>query len=228
MKLNILHEDNDIIVCEKPAGVPSQSDKSMALDMVSMIKTYLCEQNHTSNPYLGIVHRLDRPVGGVMVFAKTKQAAAELSRQLQSHEMNKRYYAIVSSSVPASEDGKQVLLEDYLVKDAKTNLSKVVNSNVKDAKQALLEYKVVGNVEVEKEQCSLIDVHLLTGRHHQIRVQLGEHLGGIWGDTKYNARFKDRRGWTKIALYSYYLTFKHPKLKKTVEFTCKPTAFPFS
>ncbi|MDO5520564.1 MAG: RluA family pseudouridine synthase [bacterium] len=228
MKLNILHEDNDIIVCEKPAGVPSQSDRSMSLDMVSMIKTYLCEKNHTSNPYLGIVHRLDRPVGGVMVFAKTKQAAAELSRQLQSHEMNKRYYAIVSSKVLPSEDGKPVTLEDYLVKDAKTNLSKVVTSNVKDAKQALLEYMVVRNVEVEKEECSLIDVHLLTGRHHQIRVQLGEHLGGIWGDTKYNPKFKDKRGWTKIALYSYYLTFKHPKLKKTVEFTCKPTEFPFS
>lgn len=228
MKLNILHEDNEIIVCEKPAGVPSQSDRSMAIDMVSQIKNHLFLTTGKSNPYVGIIHRLDRPVGGVMVFAKTKQAAADLSRQLQTHEMNKRYYAIVSEELPLTEQKDAVLVRDYLVRDGKTNLSRVTDAKEKDAKEALLEYQVVRHVKVEDEMCSLIDVHLLTGRHHQIRVQTAAHLGGIWGDTKYNEKFKDRRGWTKIALYSYYLTFKHPGLKKTVAFTCEPKEFPFS
>lgn len=228
MKLNILHEDSDLIVCEKPAGVPSQSDRSMAVDMVSQIKNYLFQSTGESNAYVGIVHRLDRPVGGIMVFAKTKQAAADLSRQLQTHEMNKRYYAIVSDVLPLSKNEESILLRDYLVRDGKTNLSAVTKADVKDAKEAKLEYRVVEHVEVENEKCSLIDVNLLTGRHHQIRVQTAAHLGGIWGDTKYNEKFKNRRGWTKIALYSYYLTFKHPRLKKTVEFTCKPKEFPFS
>ncbi len=228
MKLNILHEDAQIIVCEKPAGVPSQSDRSMAIDMVSMIKNYLYEKEKVQNPYLGIVHRLDRPVGGVMVFAKTKQAAADLSRQLQTHEMNKRYYAIVNEELPLNENDEPITLKDFLLRDGKTNISKVVDRKTKDAKEAVLEYTVVEHREVEGEKCSLIDVHLLTGRHHQIRVQTAAHLGGIWGDTKYNEKFKNRRGWSKIALYSYYLTFKHPGLKKTVEFTCKPTEFPFS
>lgn len=226
MKLTIIYEDQDIVVCEKPAGIPSQSDKSMACDMISMLKTYLYEKHDTANPYVAGVHRLDRPVGGVMVFAKNKQAAGDLSRQIRDHETGKRYYAIVRGALPLSKE--PVRLEDYLVHDARTNTSKVASKEAKDAKLAVLEYMPVRHLMIEGEECTVLEVHLLTGRHHQIRVQLGQHFGGIWGDTKYNEQFKNKRGFFKIALYSYSLTFSHPKTKKKVTFTKEPSEFPFS
>lgn len=228
MRLNILFEDKDILVCEKPAGVPSQSDKTMDEDMVSLLKNYLYETYQVTNPYLGLVHRLDRPVGGIMVFAKNKQAAAELSKQIQQSEVNKRYLAIVTEGLPVEEQRESIRLEDYLVKDGRTNLSRVVQKTVKDAKKALLEYRVLEVQEIQQLACSLLEVHLLTGRHHQIRVQLSSHFEGLWGDTKYNKRFMNRRGWSNIALYSYYLEFKHPMTKKRMEFQCLPSRGPFN
>lgn len=226
MSLNIIYEDKELIVCEKPAGVSSQGDRSMAVDMISKLKTYLYEKEGMANPYIAGVHRLDRPVGGVMVFAKNKNAAADLSRQIRDHETNKRYYAIVQGMLPLTEEAVRV--EDYLLQDPKTNTSKVVKQGTKDAKEAVLLYTPVRHVVIEGETCTVLDVQLLTGRHHQIRVQLGEHFGGIWGDTKYNDNFKKKRGFFKIALYSYFLSFTHPKTKKAVSFEQEPTAFPFS
>lgn len=228
MKLNIIYEDQDILVCEKPAGVPSQSDKTMDADMVNLLKNYLYEVHQKTNPYLGLVHRLDRPVGGVMVFGKTKQATAELSKQIQQSETDKRYLAIVTNALPVSEGKEYHRVEDYLVKDGRSNLSKVVEASTKEAKKAILEYRVLENGAIQETECSLLEVHLLTGRHHQIRVQLANRFEGIWGDTKYNTQFMNRRGWSNIALYSYSLEFSHPRTKKPMQFFCYPAKAPFT
>lgn len=227
MKLNILYEDQEIIIVVKPAGVPSQSDKSMAPDMVSYLKNEIYQRTGKTNPYLAIVHRLDRGVSGVMVFAKTKEAAAVLSKQIQENEMNKRYVAVVSAGLEPMPQGEFIKLRDYLVKDGRTNLSRVALVGEKDAKEAILEYRVVDTKPIKEGQASLIDVKLYTGRHHQIRLQLREHVAGIWGDTKYNAQFKQVRGWNNIALSSYCLKFKHPKTKKDMKFISFPSGYPF-
>ena len=137
-KINILYEDAHIIVCEKPAGIPSQVDKSSGPDMVNMLKNHVFEKEETV-PYIAVVHRLDRPVGGVMVYAKTPFAAKELSRQISSHSIEKQYLAVVTNDL-SEEIGKQIYLEDYLKKDGRTNTSEIVSSEEKDAKKAELYY----------------------------------------------------------------------------------------
>ena len=227
MKIKVLFEDKEIIVCEKPVGLPSQGDKSFSLDMVSVIKNHIYENEGTTNPYVGVVHRLDRGVGGVMVYAKTKFAAGNLSLQVQQKEMQKKYLAVVTKTIEPMEETRWVSLEHYLVKDACTNLSKVVSKNTKDAKLAILEYQCKETKKIVEGDASLLEIKLRTGRHHQIRVQLSTVMEGIWGDTKYNKQFQQTRGWKNIALYSSSLTFVHPKTKKQMSFTERPTAYPF-
>lgn len=220
MKAEILHEDEDIIVCVKPYGMPSQSDKSKDADVVSYLKHYLFEENELDEePYLAMIHRLDRPVGGIMVFAKNQKAAANLSDQVQDGTMVKFYQAVVTGEMP--EDCG--LLEDYLIKDGKTNTSKIVDKGVKGAKKAELEYEVLDVFETDKGVLSYLLIELLTGRHHQIRVQLASRGVGIYGDTKYNPKFKKvKNTYQQIALFATRLEFEHPTTKEHMVFKQEP------
>ena len=165
-KLNVIFEDNHVIVVEKPVNIPSQGDKTGDEDMLSIIKEYLIKKyNKPGDAYLGLVHRLDRPTGGVMVFAKTSKAASRLSEQVREKIFEKEYLVIVDGKM----EEQRGTFEDYLVKNERTNTSKVTDSKNKNAKKAILEYEVVKyNDEID---LSLIKVKLHTGRHHQIRVQ---------------------------------------------------------
>ncbi len=213
--LNVLYEDNHIIVVEKPINVPTCEDSSKDLDLLSIVKMYLKEKyNKPGNVYLGLVHRLDRPVGGVMVFAKTSKAASRLNEQIKNDEFSKKYFAVIDGIVKEKE-GK---FEDYLLKDSKLN--KVVVD--KRGKYALLEYKVIS----EKEDKTLVDITLHTGRSHQIRVQFSSRNYPLYGDQKYNSKAKAGE---QIALYSYFLSFKHPVSKEKLEFKCDlPNRYPFN
>ncbi len=251
-EIPIIYEDQEILVCEKPPGIPSQSDKSGDYDMVNYLKNYIYRQNPKGGqPYIGVVHRLDRPVGGVMVFAKHAQAAGRLSESIRTGAMKKRYYVVLNFDGTHKTADEWVQLTDYLAKDARTNLSCVVEMNVEetgrdavslgkrapgihasgsagngkqDAKRAELLYQV----KAVKDGLSLVEVELLTGRHHQIRVQMAAHLGGIWGDTKYNSEFQTKKGWYEMGLYSHYLEFPHPKTGKLVSFEQTPKTEPFT
>lgn len=230
MTLNILFEDADIIVCEKPAGVPAQSDKTGDYDMVNYLKNYIFEKDSKTIPYIGLIHRLDRPVGGIMVFAKSQQAAKVLSEQLRTKQMKKHYVAVVTGDLSNRIGKEKEKLEDYIVKDGKTNLSKFSTMNDKNAKKAELYYRVIGVLNTENSSypvLSLVEVELLTGRHHQIRIQLSKNITGLWGDTKYNKLFSQNKGWTNIALYAYRIEFVHPINKKKLEFALVPESEPF-
>ena len=212
MNLNILYEDSHIIVCYKPAGIPTQTAKLGTPDMVSMLK------NHLKGGYVAVIHRLDQPVEGVLVFAKTPVAAKELNKQLQSDDFGK-YYKTVLWGIPKEE---QATLEDYLVKDGKTNTSRVCQPSEKDAKKAILSYEVIGNTKDDDKDISLVKVKLGTGRHHQIRVQMSNMGCPIWGDTKYNTSPIQDRRFRQVALCAYRLEFVHPKNKKKMEFEIRP------
>lgn len=220
-KVNILYEDEHIIVCVKPAGIPSQEDKTSGPDMVNILKNHIGAESGTL-PYIAVVHRLDRPVGGVMVYAKTPFAAKELSRQISGHGMEKSYVAIVGEDL-SKHIGEKIYLVDYLKKDGRNNTSKVVSKSEKDAKKAELYYEPLEEIN----GVTLIKVQLLTGRHHQIRVQMKAHVGGLLGDRKYN--LEETQKWelqqgekSELMLYAYSLKFIHPKTKKNMEFADFP------
>ena len=202
-KLKILYEDNHIIVVEKPPNVPSQADKTTDEDMLTIIKRYIKEKyNKPGNVYLGLVHRLDRPVGGVMVFAKTSKAASRLSEQVRNKTFKKEYLAIVDGKL----DVKSGILEDYLVK----------NEETKNAKYAKLDYEVLKyNKEIN---LSVLRILLHTGRHHQIRVQLANMGHSICGDQKYGTRGRGKQ----ISLWAYKLTIEHPTTKESMTFIDVP------
>ena len=211
--LKVLYEDNHIIVVRKDPNIPSQADKTEDLDMLTIIKKYLKEKyNKPGNVYLGLVHRLDRPVGGVMVFAKTSKAASRLSNQVREKTFKKKYLAVVDGKF----DRENGILEDYLYKDERNNISKVVIPEKKNAKLAKLDYKVLAYNEVK--DLSLVKVNLHTGRHHQIRVQLSNAGHSIFGDQKYGTRGKGKQ----IALWAYELTIQHPVSKEEMTFKCLP------
>jgi 23S rRNA pseudouridine1911/1915/1917 synthase len=196
---NILYEDNHIIVVVKEPNIPVQEDDSKDLDLLSLIKKYIKEKyNKPGNVYVGLVHRLDRPVGGVMVFAKTSKAASRLSEEIRLNKIEKHYLALVHGKFEKQND----LLKNYLYKDEKTNTSMVVGKD--KGKEALLEYNVL-NYDNESD-LSLVDINLHTGRHHQIRVQLSYINHPIYGDQRYG---NDRVG-IQIHLWAYKLIFKHP------------------
>lgn len=233
MNLTILYEDADLIVCVKPVGVASQDEKGFQPALTDLIKQHLVKQSgKKGEPYLGIIHRLDKPVGGVMVYAKTKKAAASLSKQVSSHEMKKHYYAILSK-VP---DKVSSVLTDYLVQDKKNNCSFVVEASHPEAKKAELSYQILERRSFHGDELALADVLLITGRHHQIRVQFS-HLGcPLYGDTKYSnsakynpvfeqtfSSFPKQRGNSDIALYSYCLEFIHPCSGKVMRFSYAPS-----
>ena len=234
LKINILYEDQQIIVCEKPSGIASQSDNTMQDDMVNLLKNYVFGKGQGGEvPYIGIVHRLDRPVGGVMVFAKTPFSAKELSRQIQDKCMEKKYLAVVSQDLSSELLCEPKSLEDYLVKNGRTNLSSVTDSKNRNGKKAVLSYRILETVQNgpvlngTAVPVSVAEIELMTGRHHQIRVQMSAHNMGIWGDTKYNSLFQKEKGWFQIGLFAYSLRFDHPKSKKRMEFRLIPETEPF-
>ena len=221
--MNLLFEDQDIIVCHKSAGIATQTGKIGEKDMVSELKNYLSDGNLSTGtgkePYVGLVHRLDQGVEGVLVFAKTPSAAADLSKQVTEHTMKKFYYAVVSGTVKQQE----ATLVDYLIKDGKTNTSRVVNKGMTGAKRAELTYRCLNQNDV-----SLLEIELITGRHHQIRVQLSNQGLPLVNDYKYGYHDTSRQDKTVtksegIALCAYKLSFLHPKKHKPMTFTVTPS-----
>ena len=211
--LKILFEDNHIIVVEKTPNIPSQSDKTGDIDMLTLVKQYIKEKyNKPGNVYLGLVHRLDRPVGGVMIFAKTSKSASRLSDEVREKVFKKKYLAVVDGKIEKANGS----LENYLYKDERNNMSKVVNKDKKNAKLAKLDYEVVFYDEVKN--LSLVKINLHTGRHHQIRVQLSNFGHSIFGDQKYGTRGTGKQ----IALWAYELTIVHPITKEEMTFVDLP------
>ena len=211
MDINILYEDEEVIVCEKPAGVAAQTRRLGQADMESLLKNYRAAKGEP--PYIGVVHRLDQPVRGVMVFAKTKEAAADLSRQVQTKMADKFYYA-VTDGVPEQKKGT---LEDYLLRDGKTNTSKVVSKSTEGAKSARLDYEVTA----QNKTNAILRIRLDTGRHHQIRVQFAHAGYPLMGDTKYGREAVAGR-YCPVALCSCRIAFIHPVTGKEMEFTIRP------
>ena len=212
-KLNVIYEDNHIIVVEKKPNIPSQSDKTEDMDMLTMVKDYIKEKyNKPGNVYVGLIHRLDRPVGGIMIFAKTSKAASRLSEQVRNKDFKKEYLAVVDGKI----EEKKGTLEDYLYKDERNNISKVVNKEKKNSKLAKLDYEVLKYNEVKNLTLVRIDLH--TGRHHQIRVQLSHFGHSIFGDQKYGTRGQGKQ----IALWAYKLKILHPITKGEMVFECLP------
>lgn len=269
-KERILYEDEDMIVCHKAAGIATQTARVGQADMVSEVTNYLAQKAHnnkTANErkslnelqiqdgkynrgsqdtlYIGVVHRLDQPVEGILVFARNKQAAAELGRQIKEGCMEKYYYAVVCGH----NFNKSGELTDYLLKDGKTNTSRIVPPEVKDAKKAVLEYEILTETSAEKifakmnsferfrsQTASASDTDLLrlalarirlhTGRHHQIRVQMSHAGMSLLGDYKYadesTAGISEQMHVREIALCACSLSFRHPKTAKWMDFRIKP------
>ena len=212
----ILFEDEYILAAVKPQGMPSQADKTGDPDLLSEL------EKCTGKP-LGLLHRLDRPVGGVMLFAKDKKAEAILAKDLQENRLNKCYLTVLCGKLPA----EMGTLENYLLKNARTNLSEVVSKDRKGAKKAVLHYRKIAEKETDMGTMTLTVIKLETGRHHQIRVQTSHAGFPIWGDKKYHETFPIK-GKTNIALWSYRLEGIHPKTKEPFCFTAKPEKEPFS
>ena len=249
--LNILYEDPHILVCVKPHGIATQSKSFRYPDMVSLIKNHLAKASGTSGksgapksigsrtpgsaePYLAVIHRLDQPVAGILVFAKTPAAAKDLNKQLQNQGFGKYYRALVTNA-PSEKEGT---LEDYMVKDARTNTSRICSAKENGAKIARLHYDTVpdhsrlfstvsgssSSVDIslssQSQECheTELEIHLDTGRHHQIRVQLASIGCPIVGDTKYNPELTGNKGWQTIRLCAYKLDFKHPVTHKAMHF----------
>ena len=214
--IKVIYEDNHIIVVEKPVNIPSQGDKTGDLDMLTIVKQYIKEKyNKPGDVYLGLVHRLDRPTGGVMVFARTSKAASRLSEQIRNNEFHKKYLCIVDGKM----EEKKGIMKDYLLKTEKTNTSRVVkeeDKGFKNAKEAILDYEVLKyNDEINM---SLVRVNLHTGRHHQIRVQFASRGHSLSGDQKYGTRGRGKQ----LALWAYSLSFKHPVTKEELTFESFP------
>lgn len=219
--LEILYEDKHILVVWKPAGLDSQSSRGIGADMVSQIQQHIHKLSpKTKIPYVGVIHRLDKPVSGILVYAKEKKAAAVLSSQLSDGTMDKQYLAVLCGKVDKIVD-KYV---DYLLKDGKNNLSRIVDMGISGAKRAELEYRALKWTQTEEGGfLTLVEITLKTGRHHQIRVQMAGHGLPLWGDRKYNPAFSEMgRGAESIALSAYRLAFLHPVSGKHMEFCRMP------
>ena len=206
-KLNVLYEDNHIIVVVKPYNVLSQGDSTGDISIMDMVKSYIKEKYHKpGNVYLGLVHRLDRPVGGIMVFARSSKAAARLTKAFNEHKITKKYLAIVHGKMEKDKDE----LVDKIEKTSDGN--SIISDN---GKEAILDYEVL---DYNKENdCSLVSIILKTGRHHQIRVQFASRGHYLLGDQRYGVL--DNK---QISLFSYYLSFEHPVTHEVLKFEEKP------
>jgi len=221
-EIPILYEDEDIIVCVKPAGILSQGDKDGNKDLVRELKKYIVisarknRQSIGKEPYIAVIHRLDRNVRGIMVYAKTKIAAAGLSKQIAENKLCKKYLAVVSFDpdriVPEINVEKK--RTDYILPVKIKNFSTIVEKGCKGAEKAELSYKVI---KVSGNR-ALVQINLITGRHHQIRLQMSKIFNGIAGDTKYNVDYKFVEGWKELALEAVELSFIHPVSGKRLNF----------
>ncbi len=210
--ITIIYEDNHLLVVSKPPNVPTQPDRSGDPDMLSMLKTYIKEKyDKPGNVFLGLVHRLDRPTSGLIVFAKTSKAASRLSDQMRQKKIQKEYLAILHG--PLDENG---LLEHHLSKDHDKNVVSVVTGNDEHAKKAILTYDTLEN----QDDLSLVRIHLITGRSHQIRVQFADEGHPVWGDYKYGVADRTNEG--NLALHAYLLQLIHPTQKKELTFINYP------
>lgn len=211
-KFNLLYEDNQIIVVEKPQNIPSQSDSSGDENMLDMVKAYIKEKyNKPGNVYCGLVHRLDRPTGGVMVFARTSKSANRLSEQFKTDDVHKTYFAVVVGT-PKVKKGHLI---HYLKKDEKNNMVEIVPQSTVGAKRAELDYEVLE----EENGYSLVQINLITGRSHQARVQMKSLGTPIYGDVKYGGKTAQTG---LLNLYAVQLTFDHPVTKDHMRFICYP------
>lgn len=212
--LNVIYEDKSIIVVIKPHNQPSQEDESKDLDLLSEVKAYIKEKyNKPGEAYVGLVHRLDRPTGGIMVFAKNSKSAERLSNQIKEHTTKKVYYAVVDGALRSEGE----TLVNYLKKDEKNNIVKIVTQSETGAKKAELNYKVLERAG----DLSLLEVELKTGRSHQIRVQLNGIGLPIYGDAKYNQKASGKVK-TGLALWAGRLEINHPITKERLVFVASP------
>lgn len=226
--VKIFYEDSDILVVEKPPGLDSQTGRGFDPDMVSEIKNYLRLSTGMSTktagkggePYVGVIHRLDKPVSGILVYAKEKKAAAVLSSQLSDGTMKKQYLAVACGKVDKNVDN----FVDYLLKDGKNNVSRIVDMGISGAKKAELECRGLKCLQMEPYGVlTLTEITLKTGRHHQIRVQMAGHGFPLFGDRKYNPDFQTAgKGMEHIALSAYRLSFLHPTTQKAMEYCRMP------
>ena len=228
----ILFEDRDIIVCRKPAGIAVQNARIGAMDLESSLKNYLASKSGDGRnmPYLAVIHRLDQPVEGILVFGKTPKAAKELSAQITSGKMRKIYLAVTYGQPKYTAVSKNpVILEDYLKKDGKTNSSSVVKASTPGAKKARLSYEVIDETldKISGKKKWLLRIHLDTGRHHQIRVQLAHAGMPLAGDRKYGEDGMGMTGAGNLALCAASLTFLHPVTQKAMKFETKPETSAF-
>ena len=208
----VLHEDNSILVVVKPQNIPSQADASGDLDLLTLLKDYIKNKyDKPGNVYLGLVHRLDRPTGGVMVFAKNSKAAERLSKQIVDGEMTKTYLTTVVGMPKQRKD----TLVNYLKKNSLTNTVYVATFGDHDAKRAELSYEVLDS----DERLSLVKVQLGTGRSHQIRVQMSAINCPVYGDARYGGNIV--RG-QNLALWAYKLELTHPVTKERMVFVAYP------
>lgn len=208
-EIEIIFEDNHLLVVNKPSGLLSQEDHTGDPDVLLLCKEYIKkEYNKSGNVFLGLLHRLDRPVSGVMMLAKTSKAASRISEQIRQRTIKKKYLAIVTGNPPPNG-----YLTHHLLKDEKTNTVQVVEPNVKHAQDAKLMFQRLETVD----NLHLLKVSLITGRPHQIRVQLSEEGYPIWGDQKYGQSNR-----SIPALHAFSLELEHPTLKKEIIFSAKP------
>ena len=206
----ILYEDNHVIVAVKPPNMLSQGDRTGDTDILTLLKAYVKEKyNKPGEVYLGLVHRLDRPVGGLMVFARTGKAAARLAAQLKKHDIGREYLCVCEGQVPDT-----FTLTDHLVKDERLNLVRVTDANAPGAREAILH----GTVLARREGLNLCAITLETGRNHQIRVQMAHFGAPLWGDNRYGRGIPGQQ----IALWGYKLTFDHPTTKERMTFHVPP------
>lgn len=209
--LNIIYEDNHIIVVEKPVNMLSQSDNTKDLDLQTALKMYIKEKYHKpGNVYIGLVHRLDRPTGGLMIFARTSKSASRLSEEIRNKSFKKSYLAVINGKTKEKDT-----LEDYLEKQG--NIS--IISTKEKGKYAKLDYELIAY----KDNLSLVKVNLETGRNHQIRLQFKSRNMPLYGDNKYNNEKNKNLG-----LYAYKLEFTHPTKKEKMVFINYPTYSPFN
>lgn len=218
----IIYEDHNLIVCYKPAGVATQTKRLGQQDMESLLKNHVAArlraEGRNTPPYIGVVHRLDQPVEGVMVYAKNPKAAAELSKQVKERSIGKNYYALVQlpegkSFTEATGLAPEGTREDFMVFDRRTNYSRIVPKGTKDAKRAILDYRLIA----EQADVALLDITLHTGRHHQIRLQMAEMGTPIVGDRKYG-----KSEAAQLGLCSYRIAFDSPTEAKACEYQIMP------
>ncbi|MBR4194855.1 MAG: RluA family pseudouridine synthase [Oscillospiraceae bacterium] len=208
--VNVLYEDNHVLVAVKPPNMLSQADSTGDADILTELKEYIRrEYNKPGNVYLGLVHRLDRPVGGLMVFARTSKAASRLSAQLTEHEVGREYLCVVEGEVQ-----DEFTLTDYLIKDPIKNRVVICEADEKGSKLAILHGRCIDR----RENTALCAIRLETGRSHQIRVQMSSIGAPLWGDNRYGKGIPGQQ----IALWGYKLTFIHPTTRKLMTFHAMP------